>query len=140
MSSLFTNVPLDETIQILVDRAFKDNWYNSNYELNISKQDLKDLMGVATKGKLFQFSAILYELMDSVAMGSPLGPPLANTFMSSLKAKLELEGKFPSFYRRYVDDKLTVMPKISVARDFLQPCPRCFKVYNGSLPRKCSIF
>ena len=29
VSSLFTNVPLDETIKILADRAFRNNWFNS---------------------------------------------------------------------------------------------------------------
>ena len=28
VSSLFTNVPLDETIHILVEKAFKNNWFN----------------------------------------------------------------------------------------------------------------
>ena len=48
-----------------------------------------------------------------------LGPLLANVFMSSLEEKLELEGKLPGYYRRYVDDTLTVMPEITTATDFL---------------------
>jgi len=71
VSSLFTNVPLDETIEIVADKALRDNWFNSAYDLNISKQDLVDLLGVATKGQLFQFNGALYEQTD-LAMGSPL--------------------------------------------------------------------
>ena len=119
MSSLFTNVPLEETIKILADRAFSNNWFNSEYDLNISKQDLIDLLGVATKGQLFQFNGSLYEQIDDVAMGSPLGPLLANVFMSSIEEKVDVEGKLPPYYRRYVDDTLTVMPDLSTARDFL---------------------
>ena len=52
-------------------------------------------------------------------MGSPLGPLLANVFMSSLEEKLELEGRLPNYYRRYVDDTLTIMPNITTATDFL---------------------
>ena len=52
-------------------------------------------------------------------MGSPLEPLLANIFMSSLKEKLELEPKLPAYYRRYVDDTVTVMPDITTATDFL---------------------
>ena len=74
VSSLFTNVPLDETIEILFDKAFRDNWFNSTYDQNISKQDLVDLLRVATKGQLFQFNGALYEQTDGVAMGFPLGP------------------------------------------------------------------
>ena len=119
MSSLFTNVPLDEIIAILAEKAFRDNWFNSTYNLNISKEDLIDLFNVSTKGQLYQFNGTLYEQTDGVAMGSPLGPLLANVFMSSLEEKLELEGKLPDYYRRYVDDTLTIMPNITAATDFL---------------------
>ena len=33
VSSLFTNVPLDETIEILVNRAFTNNWFNTTHHL-----------------------------------------------------------------------------------------------------------
>ena len=36
VTSLFTNVPLDETIQILADKAFKDDWFNKTHQLNLS--------------------------------------------------------------------------------------------------------
>ena len=38
VSSLFTNGPLDETIAILTEKAFRENWFNSTYNLNISKE------------------------------------------------------------------------------------------------------
>ena len=97
VSSLFTNVPLDETIAILTEKAFRDNWFNSTYN---SKEDLTDLLNVSTKGQLFKFNGALDEQTDGVAMGYPLGPLLANVFMSSLEEKLELEGKLPDYYRR----------------------------------------
>ena len=56
---------------------------------------------------------------DGVAMGSPLGPLLANVFMSHIKENLEREGKLSSFYRRYVEDTLTIMPNIETASNFL---------------------
>ena len=68
---------------------------------------------------MFQFNGVLYEQTDGVAIESPLGPLLANVFMSSLEEKLELEGKLPDYYRRYVDDTLTIMPNIPTATDFL---------------------
>ena len=40
-------------------------------------------------------------------------------FMNSLEEKLELEGKLPDYYRRNVDDTLTIMPNIAAATDFL---------------------
>ena len=123
--SLFTNVPLDETIEILVNKAFKDNWFNSQYNLNISRQDLTDLLNIATKDQLFQFEGTLYEQFDGVAMGSPLGPLIANVFMCSIEEQLDLDGKMPEFYRWYVDDTLTIMPSVNAASNFLQVLNAC---------------
>ena len=89
VSSLFTNVPLDETIEILVNRAFTNNWFNTTHNLDLTRMDLFDLLSVATKGQLFQFDGALYEQSDGVAMGSPLGPLLANVLMSSIEDTLE---------------------------------------------------
>ena len=77
VSALFTNVPLEETIQILANKAFNQNWFNETYNLNITQEDLVELLRVATKHQLFQFNGSLYEQIDGVAMGSPLGPLMA---------------------------------------------------------------
>ena len=74
----------------------------------------------STKGQLFQFNGVFYVQTDGVATGSPLGPLLANVFMSSLEEKLALKGKLPDYHRRYVDDTLTIMPNITRATDFLK--------------------
>ena len=100
------------TIEILEDRAFTNNWFNSTHDLNLTKTDLPS---VATKGQLFQFNGVLYEQTYAVAMGLPLGPFLANVFMSSIEDNLARGGKLPSFYRRYVDDTLTIVPNIETA-------------------------
>ena len=107
VSSLLTNVPLEETIQILrpADKAFTNHWFNETHHLNLSIMDLVDFLRASTKDQLFQFNGQLYEQTDGVPMGSLLGPLLANVFMGSIAETLEREGKMPSFYNRYVDDK-----------------------------------
>ena len=62
-------------------------------------------------------------------MGSPLGPLLANVFMYSIEENLEQHGQLPRYYRRYVDDTLTVMPDRMTADQFLH-------VLLSSLPWK----
>ena len=119
VSSLFTNIPLDKTIDILARKAFEDNWFNDTYDLNLTRTDLVDLLHVATKGQLFQFDGALYAQTDGVAMGSPLGPLLANVFMCSIEGSLKSQGKLPEFYRRYVDDTLVRMPDLAAATEFL---------------------
>ena len=69
VSSLFTNIPVDETIKILAEKAFRDDWFNKEYDLNITKTDLIELLEIATKNQLFQFEGNLYEQVDGVAMG-----------------------------------------------------------------------
>ena len=84
---------MDETIEILAEKAFKDNWFNEEYDLNITKTDLIELLEIATKNKLFQFEGNLYEQVDGVSMGSPLGPLMANAFMCNIEEKLKKKTK-----------------------------------------------
>ena len=125
VTSLFTNVPVDETIQLLADKAFKGNWFNKKNKLNITKTDLIKLLTLATKHQLFQFNGNLYEQVDGVAMGSPLGPLMANAFMCSLEQKLSKSNKLPSFYNRYVDDALTKQGNLDSASSFLVTLSNC---------------
>ena len=70
----------------------------------ISKNDFRDLLNLATKESFFTFNNKFYIQVDGVAMGSPLGPILANIFLShhseNCLNKCPIEFK-PSFYRRY---------------------------------------
>ena len=53
------------------------------------------------------FDGVLYYQVDGVAMGSPLGPHLANIFMNYHEKKWLEDCPAdikPKFYRRYVDD------------------------------------
>ena len=120
VSALFTNVPLKETIDILVDKAFEGDWFNKTHGMQLQKHELTDLLEIATTTQLFQFNGELYEQTDGVAMGSPLGPLLANVFMCHIEDQLEQKSMIPSFYRRYVDDTLVTMPNTESATDFLQ--------------------
>lgn len=91
VSSLFTNVPADETIASIAERAFENNWFNEEHSLNFTKSDLIELWRIATKYQLFQFEGNLYQQVDGVAMGSPLVPLMANAFMCNIEKQLETE-------------------------------------------------
>ena len=125
VSSLFTNEPLEETLQLLADKAFINNWFNETYHLNLNKLDLVDLLRAATKDQLFTFNGQLYEQTDGVAMGYPFGPLLTNAFMCSIEETLEREGKMPTYYKRFVDDTLTIMPNKTPADNFLDILNQC---------------
>ena len=61
-------------------------------------------MKSATSGVEFSFNDIMYKQTDGVAMGSPLGPALANIFVGYYEEKLFSQKSKPSTYFRYVDD------------------------------------
>ena len=79
VSSLFTNIPLNETIELALDYIL-----SNNPEVNISRKDLKKLFQFATSETHFYFNGEIYEQVDGVAMGSPLAPVLANLFMDNM--------------------------------------------------------
>ena len=97
--SLFTNIPLEETINIAVDIIFK-----SNPKLKISKKTLKHFLTLQLSRSHFLFDGNIYDQVEGVAMGSPLGSILANLFMS-FHEKNWIEDYKSSifFYQRYVD-------------------------------------
>ena len=75
--SLFTNVPIDETLQICLDSLYRSD----SKPPRISESVLKKLLLKTTRGVEFSFNDKMYRQKDGVAMGSPLGPALANIFL-----------------------------------------------------------
>ena len=114
--SLFTNVPLDETIQICLDSLYRDP--NISPPMNVPEELLKKLLIKATTEVEFSFNGQLYRQIDGVAMGSPLGPILANIFMGHLEASIA-DNKLPILYDRFVDDTFSVFNCESDAEVFL---------------------
>ena len=118
VDALFTNIPLDETIDICVKKLFKTP---DALVKGISKNDFRDLLNLATKESFFTFNNKFYIQVDGVAMGSPLGPILANIFLSHHEEnwlnKCPIKFK-PSFYRRYVDDIFVVFESPESAHSF----------------------
>ena len=100
VTSLFTNIPLKETIDIGINLIF-----NRNPNLNITK---KELFLSATSQTHFNFNSKFYNQIDRVAMDSPLAPVLANIFMGFYESKWlnEYNLNKPKFYLRCVDDIL----------------------------------
>lgn len=98
--------------QFWPEKAFKDDWFNKEHNLHVTKADLVKLLNIATKNRLFQFEGTLCEQVDGIAMGLPLRPLMANAFMCSIEERLQAEGKMSDFYQHYVDDTLSMMPNV----------------------------
>ena len=103
VESLFTNVPTDETIELILKKAYPRNtkWFNL-----LSKDDMRSFLEICTKESHFQFNNAFYDQDDGVAMGSPLGPLFANIFMCEFERKhmVELKKLGVKRWLRYVDD------------------------------------
>ena len=91
------------------------------------------LLAHPSSWQLFQFDGKLYEQTDGLAMGSPLGPIMANAFLCSIKEKLEHDNNLPEFYRRYVDDTLATMKDVPAAEAFLTTLNNCHPSINFTM-------
>ena len=69
IKSLFTNIPLDEAINIATESLFPQNDVSL---LGFTSEVFRKLLQFAVKNVLFVFNNQLYQQIDGVAMGSPL--------------------------------------------------------------------
>ena len=115
ISNLFTNIPLEETINICADALYCNGLDAQPF---ISKAIFIELMKSATSGIEFSFNDIMYKQTDGVAMGSPLGPALANIFVGFYEEKLFSQISKPSIYFRYVDDTFAIFHNEEESKNF----------------------
>ena len=106
VESLFTNVPVDETIDLLLDRIYRDD---DTPRLNIPESSLRRLLQICTKEDPFRDQrGNLWKQIDGVAMGSPLGVLFANTYMRFVEKRVFQQIPQPNTYRRYIDDTFVI--------------------------------
>ena len=103
VTSLFTNIPVGETIEIISNQIFS----NRVVFEGLDRSQFIKLLSLAVRNCHFTFNNRVYQQIDGVALGSPLGPLFANIFMS-FHEKTWLHNCpslfKPLLYRRYVDD------------------------------------
>ena len=80
IESLFTNIPLNEVIDICTDLFCDTNTIH-----NLDHNDMRELLTLAAYESFFIFDQIMHRHVNGVAMGSPFGPILANEFLCHLK-------------------------------------------------------
>ena len=119
VDSLFTNVPLDETIKTCIDELFKSEMTVSG----LNKKEMFEMLSLTLKESIILFDNKYYSQIDGVAMGSPLGPTFANIFLcyheSNWLKDCPKDFK-PVYYKRYVDDIFVLFNKPEHAQFFLE--------------------
>ena len=118
VKSLFTNIPLQETIEICVNECERLGLV----PYNLTHKQFRSLLEMSVKESLFMFGDQLFKQIDGVAMGSPLGPTLANVFLCYHERMWlsDCPEEFkPIRYNRYVDDCFLVFKSKEQAMKFL---------------------
>ena len=103
VESLFTNVPVQQTIEIILEYVYNNQTIRPP---KLPKRVLEQLLLSCTTEAPFRCpEGKLYVQVDGVAMGSPLGVLFAQAYMSYVESKVLLcEEVRPFMYYRYVDD------------------------------------
>jgi hypothetical protein len=92
--SLFTKVPLDDTLQLLSGRF---------------QRQTVDIIKHVLTSTYFLYNGSFYEQKDGVAMGSALAPVIANFYMEHFeKQAISSAAKKPTRWYRYVNDTFVV--------------------------------
>ena len=97
--SLFTNIPLDETIDYII----KSIYTHKKLPQICSKLVFRRLLEKITKDCTFQLCFKFYKQVDGCVMGGPLSVTLSDIYMSKMEDDV-VEKYQPKFYKRYVDD------------------------------------
>ena len=101
VESQFTNIPLEETI----DNIINDLFLTTDKVHNFEREELKKLLTFAAYESFFIFDGEYYTQIDGVAMGSPLGPTLANAFLCHFE-KSGFQNALQNFYQVFTRDTL----------------------------------
>ena len=84
VKSLFTNLLLDRTINIILQLIFD----NQEIQTTMTKKELEELLILCTKNVHLTFSGKTFVQYDGAAMGSQLGSVLVDIFMVELQNRL----------------------------------------------------
>ena len=126
VKSLFTNVPLKKTVNIILDRIYNKKLINTT----LKKRTLKKLLLDSCTKTPFSINGELYKQIDGVSMGSSLAPTLANIIMTAFEedtVQKLIESNIITFYARYVDDTLILAKPSDV--------PYILKTFNSFHPQ-----
>lgn len=104
VQNLFTNIPLHETIDIILKQLFTSP---TTTVIGLTCNFFKSLLELSVLNSFFLFNGKYYQQTEGLGMGLPLGPSFANIFMCyhEIAWLRDCPNHFkPQFYRRYVDD------------------------------------
>lgn len=115
VTSLFTSIPVEDCLRIIQETVMVND-----ISLSLEVNTVIELLRLCICDVEFLFNGQYFMQSDGIAMGSPLGPILANIFMGYVEkmvAGVLAEGAI--FYGRYVDDILLIAKDVSLIHRIL---------------------
>jgi hypothetical protein len=107
--SLFTNVTVDETLQVIRVRLENDNTLTERSVLKVDA--IMELLEVCLRTTYFNVDDGFYQQKAGMAMGSSLSPVVSNIYMEHFEQlALDSAQDEQSLWLRYVDDTFIIWP------------------------------
>ena len=114
VDSLFTNIPLKETINICTINIYNLLYNNVDVIESINKSKFENLLSLATQE--------LYFMFNGVAMGSPLGPILTNVSYRFMKSN-GLNSALTNSNQFFTEDMLMIflfyLNQLNISQNFM---------------------
>ena len=128
VESLFTNVPIDETIEIIKNTFFTlknnsnkiranakdDSRYEGKLD-NMKFEVFEKLYRKCLQESIFMFNNKLFKQINGVSMGNKLGPTTSDFFMNDFENKHMEQLRYlgVKHWFRYVDDTFVIVKNIN---------------------------
>ena len=126
IESLFTNKPLNKTINIILDRIYRQKLLKTN----LKKRTMKKLLLDSCTKNAFSYN-VIYQQCDEVSIGSSLAQVILNIILTEFEKVVVtplIKSGILKFYCRYVDDTL-----VSVKEDQINKILKAFNSFHNNL-------
>ena len=126
IESLFTNKPLNKTINIILDQIYRQKLLKTN----LKKRTMKKLLLDSCTKNAFSYN-VIYQQCDEVSTGSSLAQVLANIILTEFEKVVVtplMKSGILQFYCRYDDDMLVL-----VKEDQIDKILRAFDSFHNNL-------